>query len=192
MFADAEFLATVRDWHEAKTLAEGGFVDKGNAGLEARYEKAEQEIFARIAPMGQEIQVKVLKDPNLKVPAPSVNEEGSTVPAYGSKEHYEGFESSLEGKATEAEVKGRIAAARGQAVHPVKAVKAPKKTPKVRKVTASTGMGREKSQDGPTRWVDQAVISGREPMIFSWPWGADARNSVKVRAPEIAMVCARP
>lgn len=151
MFADAEFVATARDWHEAKALAEGGFVDQGNIGLEARYENAEKEIFARIAPMGQEIQNKVLKDPNLKTPAATGQAEEPSVPTYGSKEHYEDFESSLGGKATEAEVKGRVAAAKGQAVHPVKAVKAPKKTPKARKATASVGMGRDKSQAGPTR-----------------------------------------
>lgn len=151
MFADAEFVATARDWHEAKALAEGGFVNQGNTGLEARYENAEKEIFARLAPMGEEIQDKVLKDPNLKTTPPAAQAEEASAPAYGSKEHYEGFESSLEGKATEVEVKGRVAAARGQAGHPAKAVKAPKKTPKARKATVSAGMGRDKSQDGPTR-----------------------------------------
>lgn len=126
-------------------------MDQGNTGLEARYENAEKEIFARLAPMGHEIQDKVLKDPDLKTPAPAAKAEEASVPAYGSKEHYEDFESSLEGSATEAEVKGRVAAARGQAAHPIKAVKAPKKTPKARKATVSAGMGRDKSQDGPTR-----------------------------------------
>nr|WP_176704975.1 hypothetical protein [Arthrobacter sp.]AXV46591.1 hypothetical protein pA58H2_p45 [Arthrobacter sp.] len=151
MFADAAFVATARDWHEAKALAEGGFVDQGNTGLEARYENAEKEIFMRLAPLGREIQGKVLNDPNLKTPDPAAKVGEPSIPAYGSTEHYEGFESSLEGKATEAEIKGRVAAARGQAAHPVKAVKAPKKTPKVRKATASAGMGRDKSPDGPSR-----------------------------------------
>lgn len=151
MFADAAFVATARDWYEAKALVEGGFVARGNTGLEARYENAEKEVFARLAPMGREIQDKVLKDPRLKTASTTAKAEEASVPAYGSKEHYEGFESSLAGKATETEVKGRIAAARGQAVHPVKAVGAPSKTPKARKSTAGAGVGRAKSQDGPTR-----------------------------------------
>ncbi|GAA1891891.1 hypothetical protein GCM10009715_41800 [Paeniglutamicibacter psychrophenolicus] len=151
LFADAEFVATARDWHEAKTLAEGGFVDQGNTGLEARYENAEKELFAWIAPLGREIQDNVLNDPNLKTPVLSEKDKEPTVPVYGSNEQYEGFKSSLEGKATQAEVKGRVAAARGQAIHPFKAVKAPEKTPTARKATAIAGKGRDKGQDGPTR-----------------------------------------
>jgi hypothetical protein len=70
---------------------------------------------------------------------------------FGSKEHYEDFESSLGGKATEAEIKGRVASARRQAVHLIKAVEAPQRTPNARKATASAGMGRDKPQKGPTR-----------------------------------------
>lgn len=151
LFADAAFVATVRDWHEAKALAEGGFVEQGNTGLEARYENAEKELFARIAPMGQEIQDKVLKDPNLKTSPPAAKDEEPMVPTYGSKEHYVGLEASLQGTATQAEVKGRVAAAKGQAVHPSKAVKAPKKVPKPRKVISGVGAGRDKAPDGPAR-----------------------------------------
>lgn len=70
---------------EAKTLAEGSFVDKGNTELEARNEDAEKELFAKIAPMDQEIQDKVLKDPNTKTPAPAVKDEKRSGPAYRSK-----------------------------------------------------------------------------------------------------------
>lgn len=77
--------------------------------------------------------------------------EEPAVPAYGFKEYYERFESSLEGKATETEVKGRVVAARGQAVHPTMAVKAPTKTPKTRKATVGPDMGKDQLQDSPTR-----------------------------------------
>lgn len=151
MFADAEFVATARDWHEAKTLAEGGFVDKGNTGLEARYEKAEKELFTRIAPMGQELQDKVLKDTNTKTPASAVKTEKPSGPTYGSAEHYGEFEASLQGTATDAQIKGRVAAAKSQATPPKAAVEAPTKAPKARKASAGAGVGRERSQSGPSR-----------------------------------------
>ncbi|RAX47302.1 hypothetical protein DQ353_19175 [Arthrobacter sp. AQ5-05] len=151
MFADAAFVATARDWHEAKTLAAGGFVDKGNTGLEARYENAEKELFARITPLGQEIQEKVLQDPNTQTSAPAGKAENPSTPAYGSQEHYEAFEASLQGTGTDAQIKGRVAAARGQATPPKAAVEAPKKAPKARKASAGAGVGRERSQSGPSR-----------------------------------------
>lgn len=151
MFADAAFVATARDWHEAKTLAEGGFGDKGNTGLEARYENAEKELFARIAPMGEEIQDKVLQDPDTQKPAPGEKAEKPSVPAYGSKEHYGEFEASLQGTATDAQIKGRVAAAKSQATPPRAATEAPKKAPKARKASAGAGVGRERSQSGPSR-----------------------------------------
>lgn len=151
MFADAGFVDTARDWHEAKTLAEAGFVDKGNTGLEARYENAEQELFARIAPMGQEIRDKVLKDSTTKTPAPAAKAEKPSGPAYGSKEHYAAFETSLQGTATDAQIKGRVAAAKGQATPPRAAVEVPKKTPKARKASAGASIDRERSQSGPSR-----------------------------------------
>nr|WP_176705484.1 hypothetical protein [Arthrobacter sp.] len=153
-FADAEFVSAARDWHESKTLAEGGFVEKGNTGLEARYEKAEKELFARIGPMGQDIEDKVLKDPNTKTHSASVKTsqaEQAPVPAYGSAEHYAAFEASLQGTGTDAQIKGRVAAARGQATPPRAAVQAPTKTPTARKARAGAGAGRSRSQDGPSR-----------------------------------------
>nr|WP_176705830.1 hypothetical protein [Arthrobacter sp.]AXV46419.1 hypothetical protein pA40H2_p64 [Arthrobacter sp.] len=154
MFADAAFVATARDWHEAKTLAEGGFVDQGNTGLAARYENAEKELFTRIAPMGQEIQDKVLNDPKTKTRSATVKSteaDQSAVPTYGSPEHYSAFETSLQGTASEAEIKGRVAVARGQATPPRAAVQAPAKTPKARKSSAGVGAGRDRSNDGPSR-----------------------------------------
>ncbi|WP_417221220.1 hypothetical protein [Arthrobacter sp.] len=152
-FADAAFVAAARDWHEAKTLAEGGFEAQGNTGLQGRYENAEKEFFARLAPMGKHIEDKVMADQ----PGPSSAPDAETAPtqptgpAYGSKEHYDGFESSLKGKASEADIKGRVAAARGQATHPNTAAKAPSKAPTARKANAGARVGREKAQDGPSR-----------------------------------------
>lgn len=155
-FADAAFVAAARDWHEAKTLAEGGFVDKGNTALQARYEKAEKEFFARLAPMGRDIEDKVLRDPRDRAarpagPAGPVPAGKATEPAYGSAAHYRRFEESLQGTASEGEIKGRMAAARGQARHPGEAVKQPAKAPKARKAAAGTGVRRDRAQEGPAR-----------------------------------------
>ncbi|WP_104140078.1 hypothetical protein [Arthrobacter sp. ZGTC131] len=147
-FADAEFVAAARDWHESRALAEGGFADRGNTGIEARYTNAEKELFARLAPMGRDIEDKVLKDPSTVTAATS---EQSTGPDYGSREHYESFATSLKGTASEQDIKGRVAAARGQAKYPSEAVQVPKNAPKACKPTAGAGAGRDKAQDGPAR-----------------------------------------
>lgn len=152
-FADAGFVAAARDWHEAKTLAEGGFVAKGNTGLQGRYENAEQEFFARLAPMGKDIEDKVMAErqssgPTAETETPPAQGER---PTYGSKEHYDGFKSSLLGKASATDIKARVAAAKGQAKHPSQAAKEPSKTPKARKANAGASVGREKSNDGPAR-----------------------------------------
>lgn len=69
-FTDAKFVAAARDWHEAKALAEGGFVAKGNAGLQDRYENADKEFYAHLAPMGKDIEAKGLADQPPKTAAP--------------------------------------------------------------------------------------------------------------------------
>lgn len=152
-FADAAFVAAARDWHEAKTLAEGGFEAKGNTGLQDRYESVEKEFFARLAPMGHDIENKVMADHDTKKPEPAAETapEQQKGPSYGSMEHYDGFESSLKGKASDTDIKARVAAAKGQAKHPNQAAKAPGKAPKARKANAGANVGREKSNDGPSR-----------------------------------------
>lgn len=146
-FADPKFVSAARDWHEAKSLAEGGFEAQGNIGLQARYENAEKEFFAKLAPMGKDIEDKVMADPASQASAPTP----VASPAYGSKEHYEAFETSLKGTASETDIKGRVAAARGQATHPSAASKAPSKAPRARKANTAASMGREKSHEGPSR-----------------------------------------
>ncbi|MGP5220567.1 hypothetical protein [Arthrobacter rhombi] len=151
-FADAEFVAAARDWHEAKTLAEGSFEAKGNTGLQDRYESAEKEFFAHLAPLGRDIGTREVEGPESSagVSADPPESAQHNAPVYGSKEHYEAFGNSLNGSASELDVRGRLAAARGQAVHPNEAVKATKKAPRGRKVNATAAMGRE-HVDGPTR-----------------------------------------
>ncbi|MBM6622519.1 hypothetical protein JTF08_12950 [Micrococcaceae bacterium RIT802] len=152
-FADAKFVAAARDWHEAKTLAEGGFEARGNTGLQDRYENAEKEFFARLAPMGKDIEDKVMADqrPQSSAQGAEAAPAQPTGPDYGSKEHYDVFEASLKDKASDTDVKARVAAAKGQAKHPSQAAKAPTKTPKARKASSGASVGREKSNDGPSR-----------------------------------------
>lgn len=152
-FADAEFVAAARDWHEARTLAEGGFAAKDNIGLQDRYESAEKEFFARLAPIGKDIEDKVMADQDTKKPERTAETaaEQPAGPSYGSKEHYDGFESSLKGAASDTDIKARVAAAKGQAKHPNQAAKAPTKAPKARKASTGASVGREKINDGPSR-----------------------------------------
>lgn len=153
MFADAGFVVAARDWHEAKTLAEGGFEARGNTGLQGRYENEEKEFFARLSPVDKDIEDKVLADQHSKTPTPPAElvPAQPAGPAYGSKEHYDGFESSLEGKASDTDIKSRVAAAKAQGTHPNRATKAPTKAPTARKATTGASIGREKHNDGPSR-----------------------------------------
>lgn len=145
-FADAQFVAAARDWHEAKTLAEGGFEAKGNTGLQGRYENAEKEFFARLAPMGKDIEDKVFNKSG--IPAGAAESAGQV---YGSAQHLQDFGNSLEGSASEQDVNGRLVAARNQARPAREAVKVPAKAPKARKASSATGAARDKVQDGPAR-----------------------------------------
>ncbi|MGP5725396.1 hypothetical protein ACTXOR_06370 [Arthrobacter rhombi] len=152
-FGDAKFVAAARDWHEAKSLAEGSPENEGSADLQSRYQDAEKELFGRLAPMGEDIENKVMADQPAKASAAKAETaaEQPTGPAYGSKEHYEWLKNSLKGKASDTDVKARVAAAKGQAKHPNQAAKAPGQAPKARKANAGASMGREKSNDGPSR-----------------------------------------
>lgn len=151
LFSDAEFVATAKDWHEAKALAEGGFVAKGDAGLQARYEDSEKELFNRIEAMGRDIESNVLNDDagNLRGEAAQAHTAASV--SYGSAQHREELAASLEGSASREHVHARVLAATDQGKHPREAVNAATKTPKARKTHAGAGASRDKTKGGPSR-----------------------------------------
>lgn len=151
LFKDPDFVNTAKDWHESKALAEGGFVDKGNTGLETRYGDSEKELFDRIGAMGRDIESGVLKDNAENLRGQAADSETSSAAAYGSAEHTKEFANSLKGSANEEHIQGRVLAAADQGKHPRDAVKNPSKAPKARKANRGAGMGKDKSLGGPTR-----------------------------------------
>lgn len=150
LFADAGFVAAARDWHEARALAEGGFVDKGDTALEARYERSERELFTRIGEMGRDIESNVLigEAGRLRDDAAQAQETASA--AYGSAEHRGEFAASLAGSASQEHIDARVLAATDQGKHPREAVRTAAK-PSARKARASSVLGRDKDHGGPSR-----------------------------------------
>lgn len=150
LFEDPEFVNAAKDWHESKVLAEGGFVERGNTGLEARYGDSEKELFDRIGTLGRDIESHVLKDNAENRRGQAGEARASSAAAYGSAQHSQEFANSLKGSANEEHIQGRVLAATDQAKHPRDAVKNSIKTPKVRKANARAGIGKHKSFDGPS------------------------------------------
>jgi hypothetical protein len=79
---------------------------------EQRYERTETELFARIAGMGRELENRVTGDDSARLKDQREKTETGSTAAYGSAEHHEAFAASLAGTASEAQVAGRLAAAR--------------------------------------------------------------------------------
>lgn len=150
LFKDPEFVNAAKDWHESKALAEGGFVERGNTGLEARYGHSEKELFDWIGAMGRNIESDVLKDNAENLRGQSDDARASSAAAYGSAQHSQEFANTLKGSANEEHIQGRVLAATDQGKHPRDAVRNPSKVPKARKASARTKLGRDKSLDGPS------------------------------------------
>ncbi|MEG9250325.1 hypothetical protein V6S67_19725 [Arthrobacter sp. Soc17.1.1.1] len=150
LFQDAAFVAAAKDWHEARVLAEGGFVTQ-DKGLEARYEAAEKDLFSRIDALGRDIERDVLNDrPDTPVSSHSQQMPVDQTPAYGSSEHRKAFAVKLEGTGTPEEVKGRLVAAADQGSHPREATRQTVKVPAAPRRAPSSPV-RETTKSGPTR-----------------------------------------
>lgn len=151
MFQDAAFVAAAKDWHEARVLAEGGFVSQ-DKGLEARYEASEKELFSRIDALGRDIERDVLNSQpeTARSSGQQENVRGDQVAAYGSSEHRKAFGATLEGTGTPEEVKGRLVAAADQGSHPREATRQNVKVPPTPRRAPSSPV-RETSKSGPTR-----------------------------------------
>ncbi len=137
LFQDAAFVMAAKDWHEARVLAEGGFVDQ-DTGLEARYETSEKELFDRIASLGRDIENDVFKDQPTTTLPPEQQSTREQSPAYGSSEHRTAFAQKIQGTGTDEEIHGRLVAAADQGAHPreatrqeVKASAGPRRSPAV-------------------------------------------------------------
>lgn len=150
LFQDAAFVAAAKDWHEARVLAEGGFVSR-DSGLEARYEASEKELFSRIDALGRDIEKSVLTEHRRASPsAPQAGQTAET-PAYGSTEHRNAFAASLDGTGSPEEVRGRLVAAVDQGSHPREATRQTGKVPATPRRRKTSSPVREAKRTGPTR-----------------------------------------
>jgi hypothetical protein len=150
-FKDAGFVDAARDWHETKLLAEGGFKGSQDQSLEQRYARTEAELFARIEGMGRELENRVTGDDSVRAKDQGEKAEAGPAAAYGSAEHNEAFAASLAGTASQSQIAGRLAAARGEGTHPSAALTQPKGVAKARKTQAGAAMGAKRSKNGPSR-----------------------------------------
>lgn len=99
-FTDATFVDAVKDWHEAKLLAEGGFSGSGHETLEQRYERAEAGLFAYIEAMRRERETRVTGDESKLLRVHGGKTLAGSAAEYGSAEHYRAFAAPLAGTAS--------------------------------------------------------------------------------------------
>lgn len=151
IFKDPEFVNAAKDWHESKALAEGGFVERGNTGLEARYENSEKKLFYRIGVMGRDIESNVLDGEAAKLRGDLTQAHTTASVSYGSAQHCQEFATSLEGSASQEHIQARALAGGDQGKHPREAVNATTNAPKPRKTRAGGGVSRDRTLGGPSR-----------------------------------------
>ena len=151
-FRDPVFVKAAKEMHEAKLLAEGGFIGSPSASMEQRYERAEKELFARLEGVGREIEERVTGNDSSQLKDQALKTETASATGYGSAEHHAKFAESLEDTgASEAQIRGRLTAARSEGTHPSAAVTMGKGAAKARKSRAGAAVGAERSKGGPSR-----------------------------------------
>ncbi|MGO4591820.1 hypothetical protein [Paenarthrobacter sp. 2TAF44] len=150
-FKDTAFVDAAKNLHEAKLLAEGGFTGDRWSTQEQWYERAEKELFARIEGPGREIEERVTGNDSKRQRDQGLKTESAAQAGYGSAEHYASFADSLSGTgANETQIRGRLAAARNEGVHPSAAVTT-SNAAKARKSSRGSSIGAERSKNGPSR-----------------------------------------
>ncbi|OAD97683.1 hypothetical protein [Arthrobacter sp. OY3WO11] len=151
-FKDPEFVKAAKEMHEAKLLAEGGFKGSQFSSLEQRYERAEEELFARLEGVGREIEYRVTGNDSSWPQDQGLKAESTIAADYGSAERQEAFAASLATTgASEAQVRGRAAAERSEGTHPSAAVTMGKGAAKARKTRTGASLGAERGKGGPGR-----------------------------------------
>lgn len=151
-FADPEFVKAAKEMHEAKLLAEGGFTGSERTPVEQRYERAEKELFARMESVGREIEDRVTSNDRARMKGHGLKTESASAADYGSAEHHQKFAETLANTdATEAQVRGRLAAARSEGTHPSAAVTKGRGVAKARMTRMGASQGAERTKSGPAR-----------------------------------------
>ncbi|NHW48693.1 hypothetical protein HAV21_17645 [Paenarthrobacter sp. MSM-2-10-13] len=150
-FKDPAFVDAAKNLHEAKLLAEGGFKGDKWSTQEQRYERAEKELFARMEGVGREIENRVTGNDSRMLKDQGLKTETASQAGYGSAEHHKKFAESLtDSGASETQIRGRLAAARGEGTHPSAAVTTGKAT-KAKKSRTGAAVGAERSKGGLSR-----------------------------------------
>ncbi|MET3937188.1 hypothetical protein [Arthrobacter sp. OAP107] len=150
-FQDPAFVKAAKEMHEAKLLAEGGFIGSQFASVEQRYERAEKELFTRLEDVGREIENRVTGNDSSRLQDQGLKAETASAASYGSAEHHEKFADSLENTgANETQIRGRLAAARSEATHPIAAVTMGKAA-RARKSSTGAAIGAERGKSGLSR-----------------------------------------
>ncbi|RNL54329.1 hypothetical protein [Arthrobacter oryzae] len=151
-FQDPAFVKAAKDMHEAKLLAEGGFTGSERTPVEARYERAEKELFARLEGVGREIENRVTSSDGSRLKDQGLKTESTSAAGYGSAEHHEKFADTLTNTgASETQIRGRLAAARSEGTHPNTAVTMGKGAAKARKSRTGAAVGAERGENGLSR-----------------------------------------
>ncbi|MDP9988717.1 hypothetical protein J2S98_003906 [Arthrobacter oryzae] len=151
-FQDPMFVKAAKEMHEAKLLAEGGFTGPQVASVEQRYERAEKELFARLQGVGREIENRVTGNDSTSLTDQGLKAETASAAGYGSAEHHAKFAESLgDTGANEAQIRGRLTAARSEGTHPSAAVTAGKGAATARKTRPGKSMGAERGKSGLSR-----------------------------------------
>lgn len=149
---DPEFVKAAKEMHEAKLLAEGGFCGPESSPLEARYERAEKKLFARLEGIGRDIEQRVTGNDSSRLNDQGIKAETASASGYGSAEHHQKFAESLENTgANESQIRGRLTAARSEGTHPSAAVTTGKGAVKARKSRAGAAVGAERARNGLSR-----------------------------------------
>jgi hypothetical protein len=150
-FQDPMFVKAAKEMHEAKLLAEGGFTGSQVASVEQRYERAEKELFDRLEGVGREIENRVTGNDS-SLSGQGLKAETASAAGYGSAEHHAKFAESLgDTGANEAQIRGRLTAARSEGTHPSAAVTAGKGAATARKTRPGKSMGAERGKSGLSR-----------------------------------------
>ncbi|MFJ4210673.1 hypothetical protein ACIPY2_19635 [Paenarthrobacter sp. NPDC089675] len=150
-FKDPAFVDAAKNLHEARLLAEGGFMGDTWSPQEQRYERAEKELFARMEGIGRKIENRVIDNNSSRLKDQGLKAETAAQASYGSAEHHQKFAESLAGTgANETQIRGRLAAARSEGTHPSAAVTSGKAT-KARKSRTGASVGAERSKNGLSR-----------------------------------------
>ncbi|MET4095767.1 hypothetical protein [Arthrobacter sp. UYCu712] len=151
-FEDLGFVRAAKEMHETKLLAEAGFTGSERTPMEQRYEQAEKELFTRMESVGREIEDRVTGHDSSRLKNQGLKAESASAAGYGSAEHLGKFADSLESTgANEAQVRGRLAAARSEGTHPSAAVASGKAVTKARKSRTGASVGAERGKGGLSR-----------------------------------------